>query len=725
MRGRALLSCRTPWLMSLERVALSAVVQVFETGHLAFDTEELMQLHGMDRDRAERWMQLTEGWPVLCGPRLPVDIDPLSHPGAEITRILAENLADYFEHELLSSLSGSDAALLMRASIFDAVMPGMLEAIGCGESWARLISMKEAGIPTSIARCTPDRVVLHPIFRDFLEHRLRVRSPAMHHSLHRRAAMSYATVGDYRVALRHATRTGDSTLVTQITESSGGWRMSFREGLQALDGGACDHASSSEFPKAFLARCYWLTQTGRLEEASRLLRSVPSDAGIEADVDTVTTVLEVVYRDVPYAPSQVDRLVAHSQTFSGDAFALGPSSATVAAAILNNAGMYERAVSLTRAAILDSTVHSNRYVQFYGSWHCANALHGLGRVTEAGGEYAISAELAEEVMGDASNECRLVGLGAAHVAYLGGQDERAAHLAGDITGLYRLHAWFEPYSRALEVATALSRQRADRMLEEHVLQSFSELSERRTLPRLAIMVAIGRARQELASGDLARAAHHAEAACRQVIDTLPADAPGTWRVLAPALLERARIALAAGDFKLADDQLGRLREARPDLQDGAVCMEAQLLEAYLALHGRQYDHAALQLSHAVSQAQRHGLVRPFLENAGRVGELVEFVRTRVARFDPTLLQRALELSALDRTAAPAVARRPGDGRLLLTEREMDILGCLSDGLSSKEMARRLRIGEGTIKTHRKHLYEKLNVGLRSHAITKARELGLL
>jgi ATP/maltotriose-dependent transcriptional regulator MalT len=54
-----------------------------------------------------------------------------------------------------------------------------------------------------------------------------------------------------------------------------------------------------------------------------------------------------------------------------------------------------------------------------------------------------------------------------------------------------------------------------------------------------------------------------------------------------------------------------------------------------------------------------------------------------------------------------------------------ILHFLAEGLSSKEMARRLAISEATIKTHRKHLYEKLDTRLRSQAIVKARTLGLL
>lgn len=727
-QGRALLVCRTPWLMPLERVALSATVQVFEAQELAFGVAELMQLHGIDRDSAERWMKLTEGWPLLCGRRLPTDKDALCRPEAGIVRGLADGLADYFEHELLSTLPVRDITLLMHAAIFDAVEPGMLEAIEPGTSWARLSGLQDAGLPVSIAHSSRDRIVLHPVFRDFLEHRLATRSPAMYQSLHRRAAIGYAAAGNHRLALAHAIKTRDSVFVSQITENSGGWRISWREGLHALDSGTPDPAISAQFPKAYLARSYWLTQTGRLDDAERMLRTLqPESEGLKADLDTIRAVLGV-YRDRPYDEAHVEHLIAHAQRTPDDEGSLGPSSGTVAAAILNNAALYERAAPITRGASLEANALGSRYVELYGDWQSAIALHGMGRVTEALGEYERTASLAEEIMGETSNEFRIISLGAAHAAYLSGNDDLAERLAGDLTGLYRLHAWFEAYARALEVATALSR-RSDRMLEEHVLQSFADLAERRALPRLGVMVNLGRAQQATADGDLDAAAQCCVVARQQIESNLPAQLPSTLRVLAPAYLETIRVELLRGNLKTAADTLARMKHAIGDIHDGSIRLEAQLFEAYLALHGRHYKEAAQLLTHAVSQAKRHGLIRPFRNNAGFIGELTEFARARALSFEPSTLQGALELSAAISPAASTTTRArrtaSSNGRLLLTEREMDILNFLSDGLSSKEMARRLRIAEGTIKTHRKHLYEKLNVGLRSQAITKARELGLL
>lgn len=62
---------------------------------------------------------------------------------------------------------------------------------------------------------------------------------------------------------------------------------------------------------------------------------------------------------------------------------------------------------------------------------------------------------------------------------------------------------------------------------------------------------------------------------------------------------------------------------------------------------------------------------------------------------------------------------------LLTSRELDVLRCLADGMSNKEIGRRLAISEGTAKNHMSQILGKLQVLDRTQAALRARELGLL
>jgi len=54
----------------------------------------------------------------------------------------------------------------------------------------------------------------------------------------------------------------------------------------------------------------------------------------------------------------------------------------------------------------------------------------------------------------------------------------------------------------------------------------------------------------------------------------------------------------------------------------------------------------------------------------------------------------------------------------LTKREEEILSCLVKGLLYKEIADLLSIGVETVRTHLRHIYEKLQVRTRSEAIVK-------
>ena len=60
----------------------------------------------------------------------------------------------------------------------------------------------------------------------------------------------------------------------------------------------------------------------------------------------------------------------------------------------------------------------------------------------------------------------------------------------------------------------------------------------------------------------------------------------------------------------------------------------------------------------------------------------------------------------------------------ITEREMDVLTLLAEGLVKKEIANRLGICTTTVVTHVAHIYEKLHVQNAPSAVAKAFRLGL-
>lgn len=61
----------------------------------------------------------------------------------------------------------------------------------------------------------------------------------------------------------------------------------------------------------------------------------------------------------------------------------------------------------------------------------------------------------------------------------------------------------------------------------------------------------------------------------------------------------------------------------------------------------------------------------------------------------------------------------------LTNRELEILNLVAQGLSNREIAEQLFVSRCTVESHIKHIYRKLSVTKRTQAVSTARTLGLL
>lgn len=64
-------------------------------------------------------------------------------------------------------------------------------------------------------------------------------------------------------------------------------------------------------------------------------------------------------------------------------------------------------------------------------------------------------------------------------------------------------------------------------------------------------------------------------------------------------------------------------------------------------------------------------------------------------------------------------------RGLLSEREVEVLKCLARGQTTSQIARVLFISENTVKTHIRHILEKMEVNNRAEAVARAAQMDLL
>lgn len=118
----------------------------------------------------------------------------------------------------------------------------------------------------------------------------------------------------------------------------------------------------------------------------------------------------------------------------------------------------------------------------------------------------------------------------------------------------------------------------------------------------------------------------------------------------------------------------------------------------------------------------------YLTKRAPPGEILEELRSVMAGGAPLSAGVARTvLNLLRRQAGDAGARRRGGGpsRLDLTEREQDVLRCLVQGMTYRQVAHRLDISHDTVRSHVRSIYSKLQVHSVAEAVSRAIHEGLV
>jgi DNA-binding NarL/FixJ family response regulator len=129
------------------------------------------------------------------------------------------------------------------------------------------------------------------------------------------------------------------------------------------------------------------------------------------------------------------------------------------------------------------------------------------------------------------------------------------------------------------------------------------------------------------------------------------------------------------------------------------------------------------LDEYVYEALRAGASGFLLKNAPPE-ELVTAVRV-VADGDALLAPRVTKRLIEAFCRQPAISPAPPSALDELTPREREVLALLARGLSNGEIAERLVVSRGTVKTHVERVLMKLNLRDRIQAVVLAYETGLI
>ncbi|MFJ4876202.1 response regulator [Streptomyces sp. NPDC088745] len=199
-------------------------------------------------------------------------------------------------------------------------------------------------------------------------------------------------------------------------------------------------------------------------------------------------------------------------------------------------------------------------------------------------------------------------------------------------------------------------------------------------------------------------------------------------VLLLGLLPGIEVAGSAGDGDEAVELVGR---HAPDV----VLMDLRMprCDGVEATRRIRAAHPATQVVVLTTYADDDWLfpalragARGYLTKDADGEEIVRAVRDVMsgqARLSPEVQRRLLERVT---APEPPVYGAPGSGDLPdgLTPREAEVLELIAEGLTNAEIARRLRIGSATVKTHINNLFAKTGVRDRAQAVRYAYRQGL-
>jgi DNA-binding NarL/FixJ family response regulator len=100
---------------------------------------------------------------------------------------------------------------------------------------------------------------------------------------------------------------------------------------------------------------------------------------------------------------------------------------------------------------------------------------------------------------------------------------------------------------------------------------------------------------------------------------------------------------------------------------------------------------------------------------------VRTVASGDALLAPALVRRLVE----DFVRRPPPGAKPPAELDELTERELEVLKLIAEGLANAEIAARLFVSEATVRTHVTHIFRKLDLRDRVQAVVIAYETGLV
>jgi ATP/maltotriose-dependent transcriptional regulator MalT len=316
----------------------------------------------------------------------------------------------------------------------------------------------------------------------------------------------------------------------------------------------------------------------------------------------------------------------------------------------------------------------------------------------------------------------------AQLLYEAGDLDQADEMLRDQLVMINAEASIDCALRAYLILARIAGQRAQDEFATLLLREAEALGERRNWPRLVAASIAERTSLLLQQARVREARSSLEHLDRYAETHRTGSGYANGEVRRYRALTRLRVSWAEAPSRDAVTAMRRLYHQALEQRNLYLgCGLAVELAEMLAVVGEP-EEADQLFFHTLKAGAAAGLWQVFLEGGPGSGVLLRRAYCQIAAprssdreflpFVESLLARWDARHAASRSAQTGA----GD---LLTARERDILGMISQGFSNKRIARTLEISPETVKSHVKRIFSKLVVGTRTEAVSRAGSLGIL
>ena len=572
----------------------------------------------------------------------------------------------------------------------------------------------------------------HPLFGEFLAARLAQRGAEAVNELHRRASRWFAGHELLVEAVRHAILGGDLEFAVSSIESAAPstWSLGYISPmLNLLD--RLPQETMHRHPRLFFLACLTYALTARPAQAERWIAQIReseaakapaissrfalADAAVALQRDNTQRVIDLL-EPLDKVPTENHFLryvhvsaLATAYAAAGrytDAHRLLDENPIPPADRENDMALVVQSVRATTWGIEGNAREAARV-----------GTEVLARAETAYGRRSISANLCAATVGHAYYELDRI--------------DEAREVLANRTGILRAS------SPGTMIQAALCTARLD-LLQQGPEAALAFLETHRAhyhslgLDRLLAAMLSEQVKVVLQLGERVRAFDLV--AKLDELATLHRAAQG-FRAEVPVLAALARARLALVDAR-PDDALAALDSVRSFARAyGRVReqVQADILSALTLDYLRRDSDALDALARAVQAGAPAGLVRTFLDEGPRLGELLAALLARAEnKLDASQASHAEDLLRRWGSSAPAApdkgrasAKATDTDAVTLTPREVEILGLVAKAMSSKRIAQTLNITPETVKWNIRNVLAKLRLSSRYDALTWARNKGLI